>query len=97
MFNLEEILDRVKEILDQEHEGKVFLKHVAAAIGMDRSLLYTHKSRNSIPYDYLMEFCIKNNISASWLFYGLGYKHINFKRKCILIEITEKDKKNATV
>jgi phage repressor protein C with HTH and peptisase S24 domain len=68
MPNINEILDKIKDILSVEiGERKVFDKDVASALNINQISLATMKSRNKIPYKEILEFCAKKKISINWL------------------------------
>jgi phage repressor protein C with HTH and peptisase S24 domain len=68
MPNLNEILDKIKDILSADiGDRKVFDKDVASALNINQISLATMKSRNKIPYKEILEFCAKKKISINWL------------------------------
>lgn len=70
MPNLNDILDKIKDILSsQVGDRKVFDKDVAQALNINQISLATMKSRNKIPYKEILEFCAKKKISINWLMF----------------------------
>ena len=70
MMNLNEIVDKLKDILSESSIGKkVFDKHVAEALGIPQGTFASMKKRNSIPYEEILEFCALKKISVNWLFF----------------------------
>jgi len=70
---LEEIIERVKDAISREYPGvKILDKNAAHALGIEPANLSVMKCRNKIPYDELTMFCIRKNISANWLLFGIG-------------------------
>ncbi|MDD2336637.1 MAG: S24 family peptidase [Geobacteraceae bacterium] len=67
MNNFPEIIERIKIVCSCQTEGDV-----AKAIGISKNALSNHKSRGSLPFEALFTFCVSNNISADWLFMGMG-------------------------
>lgn len=70
MILLNEVIEKMKDILSQEHIGKkVFDKDIAKALNISQSSFATMKKRNSIPYKEILEFCASKKISANWIFF----------------------------
>ncbi len=70
MFDLKNILPKIKDILSKElGERKVFDKDVADALGINHLTFATMKNRGKIPYEEILNFCAKRKISINWLFY----------------------------
>jgi SOS-response transcriptional repressor LexA len=70
MIELNEIVDKLKDILSQEGiKGKVFDKDVAHALNIPQGTFASMKKRNSIPYEEILHFCAKQRISLNWLFF----------------------------
>jgi len=71
MQNYNEIIEKIKDILSEEHGNKkVFDKDVAVALGIEESNFRKQKHRNSIPYFEIMSFLAKRNISINWFFFN---------------------------
>jgi phage repressor protein C with HTH and peptisase S24 domain len=71
MFELKEILPKVKDIISKElGNRKVFDKDVAEALNINRPTFTTMKNRGKIPYQEILDFCAKRKISINWLFYN---------------------------
>ena len=70
MFDLKQILPKIKDILSKElGDRKVFDKDVADALGINHLTFATMKNRGKIPYEEILNFCAKRKISINWLFY----------------------------
>lgn len=71
MLDLSVVFERVKTILAKElGDRKVFDKDVALALNITQSNLGALKSRNRIPVEEVMQFCVKRDISINWLLYN---------------------------
>ncbi len=65
------IVEEIKDIISPDYEGrKIFDKDVADILGISRMNFATLKKRNRIPFNELLDFCAKRNISINWLLYG---------------------------
>jgi len=70
MTNLQEIIEKIKDIISTKKiGGKVFDKDVAAELGISQATFATMKKRKAIPYKEIMEFCARKKISINWLFF----------------------------
>jgi len=70
MMNLNDIVDKLKDVLSQSTIGrKVFDKDVAEALSIPQGTFASMKRRNSIPYEEILEFCAVKKISVNWLFF----------------------------
>ena len=70
MFDLKNILPKIKDILSKEvGDRKVFDKDVADALGINHLTFATMKNRGKIPYEEILNFCAQRKISINWLFY----------------------------
>lgn len=63
---------KIAEIIELIRHKKNLKSETAVAeiLGMTQPALNKHKQRDSIPYDQLTAFCIKENISLDWLLLG---------------------------
>jgi len=71
--DLVKIIQNIKAILfnlQLVQKENVFDHEVATMLRIPKNTLATMKSRNSIPYKELLEFCFRNAIEAKVLFYG---------------------------
>jgi len=68
------IIDKIKRVLRYEYPKtkKVLDKHVALLLGMSPAKLATHKSRGTIPYEEINDFCRGYNLSINSMLYGDG-------------------------
>ncbi len=70
MNSLNEIFDRMKDIISEEiGEKRVLDKDLAKALDINQTTLATMKKRGKIPYDKVLDFCAKRKISINWLLY----------------------------
>jgi phage repressor protein C with HTH and peptisase S24 domain len=70
MMNLNDIVDKLKDVLSESSiNKKVFDKHVAEALNIPQGTFASMKKRNSIPYEEILEFCAIKKISVNWLFF----------------------------
>lgn len=81
MLNMDNVVDRIKDILADEYQYKVLDKNVAHELGLTATALSTQKSRDLVPYDNLTMFCIRRKISTNWLFFGVGTKEMSYAKK----------------
>jgi SOS-response transcriptional repressor LexA len=71
MKSFADIVEDIKNIISPEFPGrKIFDKDVADTLGISRMNFATLKKRNRIPFNELLDFCAKRNISINWLLYG---------------------------
>lgn len=70
MRNISEIVDIVRELKDLKSDGEV-----AETLNMSRTALSNHKSRGSVPFEYIVTFCENEGISIDWLLTGKGEKY----------------------
>lgn len=69
-MNIQEIIEKLKDILSAEHpDKKIFDKDVAAALEMSKESLSHLKKKNGIPYEQISKFCAKRKISINWVLY----------------------------
>ncbi len=70
MRNAKEIFETLKDIISQEMGAKkVYDKDLAIFLGIKQLTLATMKKRGRIPYEKILDFCAKRNISINWLLY----------------------------
>ncbi len=69
MLQIEEVIERLKDILSKEQEGKVYDKDVAKALGISPEYLSILKKRKKIPFKEILDFCAKRQININWLLY----------------------------
>ena len=71
MLDFSEIIEKLKDLLSQQKQGKkIFDKDIATALNLTSVNLATLKKRNSIPYSNLLDFCALKKISINWLLYN---------------------------
>ncbi len=76
MIKLADILDRIREIISCEKEGKVLYKDIALSLNIGQDYLAVIKRRGKIPYEALAIFADKKNINLNWILMGKKPKHI---------------------
>ncbi len=70
MLDVIKIIDKLKGVLDNESDKKVFDKDVSFALNITQANFATIKQRNKIPFSNILDFCAIKKISINWLFYG---------------------------
>jgi SOS-response transcriptional repressor LexA len=70
MLDIVNIIEKLKDVLSQESEKKIFDKDVATALDITQANFATIKLRNKIPFSNILDFCALKKISINWLFYG---------------------------
>jgi len=71
----QKIIEKIKEILQSEQEGKrVYDKDVAKALGISKESLSHFKKRGRVPLEQIVYFCAERNISINWLLFGQSPK-----------------------
>ena len=80
MFNVEDVLTKIKEILKEEiKKKKIFDKDVAQALGINQLTFATMKRRGKLPLNEILDFCAKRKISINWLLYNQATKSLEEK------------------
>ncbi len=70
MYDLKDVIKKIKEIIALEKKGKkVFDKDVANALAIPQTTFATMKKRNSIPFKEILEYCANKKLSINWLFF----------------------------
>lgn len=69
MNSLDEVIEKIKDILSQEVGGKVRDQDAARALGLSAGNLATLKNRQSLPLDAISYFCAKRLISINWMLF----------------------------
>ncbi|QKF73365.1 peptidase S24 LexA-like protein [Aliarcobacter faecis] len=71
MFIVDEIINKLKNILNTDNNGKkIFDKDVAESLELSQANFATMKNRGKIPYSNILNFCAKRKISINWLLYN---------------------------
>ena len=71
MFNISEIIEKLRDVLSSEkNNGKVFDKDIANALDLTSVNFATMKKRNSVPFSNILNFCALKKISINWMLYG---------------------------
>ena len=68
-MNFNEIMDRVGLVLEKEMEERPYAKDIAKALDMSSTQFSNAKSRNSIPYEKIAEFCARKRINMNWVLF----------------------------
>lgn len=76
MINLADILERMREIISYDKEGKVLYKDIASALNIGQDYLAVIKRRGKVPYEALAVFADKKDINLNWILMGKKPKHI---------------------
>lgn len=71
---MEEIIEKLKDILASERVRNLSTKEVAKELGINPDTLNSRKFRNSIPYPQILNFLNERNISINYFFYGSSPK-----------------------
>ena len=70
MYDLKNVIKKIKEIIALDKKGKkVFDKDVADALAIPQTTFATMKKRNSIPFKEILEYCANKKLSINWLFF----------------------------
>lgn len=94
-MQLNEIIEKIKDILSNEQDSKVLDKDVAAALWLSKDSLSHMKRKNSIPYEQIAKFCAQRKISINWVLYNqLPKSHLkrilkNIQRSVIFQRLTQ--------
>jgi len=67
MSEIRKIVDRLKKVLGVSRDDEV-----ATALGMSPQSLNGYKDRRKIPYDKILEFCEKEDVSLDHVILGKG-------------------------
>lgn len=71
MFMIDEIINKLKDILSTDNKDKkIFDKDVAESLDLSQANFATMKNRGKIPYSNILNFCAKRRISINWLLYN---------------------------
>jgi len=70
MNNFVTITNKIKVVLSQTIEGKVYDKDVANALGIKPMTFASMKRRSAIPHKAILDYCADNNINANDLLFG---------------------------
>ena len=81
MLKMEEIFNRVKDVLSNKYDGTVLDKNVAYELGITPTALATQKNRNLLPFMALTEFCLRYKVNINWLFYNIGTKELDYAKE----------------
>ena len=76
MIKLADILERIREVISCEKDGKILYKDIASALEIGQDYLAVIKRRGKIPYEALALFADKKDINLNWILMGKKPKHI---------------------
>lgn len=76
-INTKEILSRLKDILDVRTDDSL-----STLIGVSKRNLAAWKQRNSMDYEYVLNFAVNQNINTHWLLTGKG-ERLLYTEECI--------------
>ena len=74
MIPFSEVVERIKDIISNEYERKVFDKDVADVLGISRNSLRVYKATNYYPLQNIVLFCEKHKISVDWMLFDPSFK-----------------------
>lgn len=71
-IDFSEVLERFRGILARKAETKkkIFDKDIANALGVSAAQVAVYKKRNKIPYQMVIDYCIKEEIDIEYITYG---------------------------
>ena len=69
MRDFRSVIKELKLYMAKDKESKVFDKDVAQALNIPQAKFATIKKRNSTPYPNIIQFCKKENLPCSKLFF----------------------------
>ena len=70
MLHFDEIIEKLRDILSTEKDGKIFDKDIATALNITSVNFATMKKRDSVPFSNILDFCALKKISINWMLYG---------------------------
>lgn len=70
MIDVLKVIEKLKTVLSEEYNKKIFDKDIANELDISQANFATMKTRNKIPYSNILDFCAIKKISINWLFYG---------------------------
>lgn len=70
MFNLKEIINKIKPLLTKELNKRATYKDVAQALKIPYNRFRQQIYSNTIPFEELLIFCFKKKISINYLFFN---------------------------
>lgn len=73
-MQMQEVIEKLKDILASEGNRNVKTKDVAQALGIHPDTFNSMKFRNSIPYPQILNFLQKRKININYFFYGISPK-----------------------
>lgn len=70
MLDVNDIIEKLKDVLSTERDKKIFDKDVANELNISQANFATMKTRNKVPFSNILDFCALKKISINWLLYG---------------------------
>jgi len=74
-----EVVERIKDIISHEVEGRVFDRHVAEALGLSTNTVRIYKSVDYLPLEQIAYFCAVRNVSLDWLIFDREVETLDIK------------------
>lgn len=71
-----EIVERIKDIISHEIEGRVYDRHVADELGLSVNSVRVYKSADYLPLEQLALFSARRGVSLDWLIFDRKSKNI---------------------
>jgi len=68
-MNFNEVMDRIGLVIEKEMDDRPYDKDIAKALDMSSTRFSNAKSRNSIPYEKIAEFCARKKINMNWVLF----------------------------
>ena len=78
------IVDRLKGVLGVSRDDEV-----AQALGMSPQSLNGYKDRKKIPYDKILEFCMRESVSLDHVLLGKGQVQ-NLDQNKLIVDLTKR-------
>lgn len=84
MQPVEEIIDRIKDLISHDKPGKkIYDKDVADTLGIHQLSFATMKHRGIIPYEEIIAFCAQRRVCINWLLFNQSVDSLFDNRKVI--------------
>lgn len=76
MNSFDEVMERIRDVISGEKDGKVMDRDVAKALSLTSGNLATLKSRNRLPFEAIADFCAIRSISINWILFDQSAKSV---------------------
>lgn len=70
MNSFDEVMERIRDVISGEKDGRVMDRDVAKALDLTSGNLATLKSRDRLPIEAIAAFCAKRSISINWILFN---------------------------